>query len=46
MENVKWINGINKEDTRIFDSEFEAYEWADALHSDSVPYLVENVNVS
>lgn len=29
MENVKWINGSNKEDNRIFDSEFEAKEWSE-----------------
>ena len=45
MENIKWINGIYKEDNRIFDSDWEAYEWADGLHSDIVPDLAAKVNV-
>ena len=39
MENVKWINGSHKEDNRIFDSEFEVKEWAEALYPDFVAYL-------
>ncbi|WP_066299122.1 hypothetical protein [Bacillus sp. FJAT-29937] len=39
MDNVKWLNGGYKEDNRIFDSEFEAKEWADALYSDFVAYF-------
>lgn len=31
---VKWINGESREDTRIFDSTWEAEEWADSLYSD------------
>jgi hypothetical protein len=42
---IEWISGLHKEDSMIFDSEFEAYEWADGLHSDIVPYLWEKVNV-
>jgi hypothetical protein len=45
MENVKWINGSYKEDNRIFDSEFEAEEWTDALYPDFVPFLANKMNV-
>lgn len=45
MENVKWINGSHKEDNRIFDSEFEVEEWAEALYPDFVAYLSEINNV-
>lgn len=33
---IKWIHGRYKEDSRVFDSEFEAEEWADSLYSDIV----------
>ncbi|MRX56569.1 hypothetical protein GJU41_21715 [Bacillus idriensis] len=45
MENVKWINGSYKEDNRIFDSEFEAEEWTDALYPDFAVFLFNKINV-
>lgn len=45
MENVIWINGSHKEDNRIFDSEFEAKEWSEALYPDFVAYLSNKNNV-
>ena len=45
MDNVKWINGDYKEDNRIFGSEFEAKEWAEALYPDFVAYLGDQMNV-
>jgi len=45
MKNVIWINGIHKEDNRIFDSEFEVDEWARALYPDFVAYVSDQTNV-
>lgn len=45
IEDVKWINGSHKEDNRIFDSEFEAEEWADSIYPDFVAFLSETTNV-
>lgn len=45
MENVIWINGRHNEDNRIFDSEFEAKEWTEALYPDFVAYLSNKNNV-
>ncbi len=45
MDNVRWINGSYKEGSQIFDSEFEAKEWADALNPDIVAYLGIQNNV-
>lgn len=45
MKNVIWVNGSSNEDNRIFDSEIEAREWADALYTDFAAYLSEENNV-
>lgn len=42
---IKWINGQYKEDSRIFDSEFEAEEWVDGLFTDFSIYMNNEVNV-
>lgn len=36
---VEWINGQHKEDSLIFDSDFEAYEWADSIAQELSGYL-------
>ena len=28
---IYWVNGQYQEDERIFDSQFEVYEWTDSL---------------
>ncbi|GLG01221.1 hypothetical protein Alches_12600 [Alicyclobacillus hesperidum subsp. aegles] len=33
---IKWIHGRYKEDSRVFDSQWEAEEWADSLYPDIV----------
>ncbi|WP_129583483.1 hypothetical protein [Alicyclobacillus tolerans] len=33
---IKWIHGRYKEDSRVFDSKWEAEEWADSLYPDIV----------
>ena len=33
---VKWIHGRYKEDSRVFDSVWEAEEWAESLYSDII----------
>ena len=45
MRNVIWINSSQKDDTRVFDSDFEVEEWARALYPDFVAYLREQTNV-
>ncbi|KGR79677.1 hypothetical protein [Ureibacillus sinduriensis] len=45
MGDVNWLNGSHKEENRIFDSEFEAKEWAEALYPDFVAYLSDKNNV-
>ncbi len=42
---IKWVNGQYPEDNRIFDSEFEAYEWSDSLFPDFSPSLYSRENV-
>lgn len=41
---VEWINGKHKEDNLIFDSDFEAYEWADSITQDLSGYLWDRKN--
>ena len=31
---IHWVNGQYREDDRIFDSQFEVYEWTDSLYQD------------
>ncbi|WP_409368972.1 hypothetical protein [Lysinibacillus sp. 38-6] len=31
---IHWVNGQYREDNRIFDSQFEVYEWTDSLYQD------------
>jgi len=31
---IIWVNGQYQEDERIFDSQFEVYEWTDSLYQD------------
>ncbi|MFJ7666431.1 hypothetical protein ACIQXI_04945 [Lysinibacillus sp. NPDC097195] len=31
---IFWVNGQYQEDERIFDSQFEVYEWTDSLYQD------------
>ena len=31
---IHWVNGQYPEDDRIFDSQFEVYEWSDSLYLD------------
>lgn len=31
---IYWVNGQYQEDERIFDSQFEVYEWTDSLYQD------------
>ncbi|MEO4052624.1 hypothetical protein [Solibacillus sp. CAU 1738] len=31
---INWVNGQYAEDTRLFDSLHEAYEWTDSLYQD------------
>lgn len=45
MENIIWINGSSKEDNRIFASDLEARECAEALYSDFAAYLSKENNV-
>ncbi|MDQ0202227.1 hypothetical protein J2S10_005461 [Neobacillus ginsengisoli] len=45
MGNIIWINGSYKEDSRVFDSDIQAQEWADALLPDFGPYLISQINV-
>lgn len=42
---IEWISSHYKEDNRIFDSEYEAWEWADGLLPDFVPSLAKRMNV-
>lgn len=38
---IHWANGQYREDNRIFDSQFEVYEWTDSLYQDSQIALLE-----
>lgn len=41
---IEWINGQHKEDNLIFDSVFEAEEWADSIAQDLSIYLWNGKN--
>ncbi|WP_102275308.1 hypothetical protein [Cytobacillus massiliigabonensis] len=45
VEKFKWINGSNKADNQIFDTEFEAKEWTESLYSDFAAYISKENNV-
>lgn len=45
MGNIKWISEGYIEGSRIFDSEFEAREWADALYPDFAAFIGNQMNV-
>ncbi|MFB5191705.1 hypothetical protein [Alicyclobacillus fastidiosus] len=31
---IKWVNGLHKQDNMVFDSRWEAEEWADSVYTD------------